>query len=116
MNPMVWELAYLDRQGLPGIPVILSQLNSTGYQTRAVKNDEFYLLVDTLPPSWRFVTGKENNRNRRNSKLITAFGETKTSGAWPEDHRCKVNNKILMQRISRGWNPEMAISHIPYKQ
>ena len=54
MNPRVWELAYSNRQGIAGVPVILSKINSMGFKTNAVKEDELDLLFESLPPEWRF--------------------------------------------------------------
>lgn len=67
------------------------------------------------PGNVRFVTCKENSRNRRNTPFVTAFGETKCVMEWSEDSRCKVSFKTLYSRLtgSRGkvkWNPEAAIS------
>lgn len=62
----------------------------------------------------RFVTAKENCRNRRSSSLVTAWGETKTVQDWSEDDRCRVNYKALWKRLfgktKRTWTPEDAIT------
>lgn len=54
MNPRLWDLAYIDREPLPGIPVILSKINSMGFATVAMPAKEFDPLYDTLPVEWRF--------------------------------------------------------------
>lgn len=57
----------------------------------------------------RFVSEKENQNNRRNNKLITAFGETKTIAQWSDDPRCKCDGNCLWKRLNRGWTAEDAI-------
>lgn len=66
----------------------------------------------------RFVTCKENSRNRRNTPFVTAFGETKTIVAWGEDPRCKVHFRLLWARLTgkrnkSKWKPELAITTPP---
>lgn len=63
------------------------------------------------PGNVRWATPKEQGRNRRNNKLITAFGETKCLSEWAEDSRCVVNLPTLETRIRRaGWSPERALT------
>lgn len=69
------------------------------------------------PGNIRFVSSKINNRNRRNTPFVTAFGETKCLSEWAEDSRCKVGYKTLRDRLHGKkkvvWNPEKAISTPP---
>jgi len=69
-----------------------------------IDNDGSY-----TPDNCRFVTHTENNRNRRNNRLITAFGETKCMQAWIADERCKVETKTLQGRLDGGWPAEIAL-------
>lgn len=63
------------------------------------------------PDNCRFVTRKDNCRNRRDNRLVTAFGETKTMCEWAEDQRAKVGYNTLRDRLyALGWNPEIAIT------
>lgn len=62
------------------------------------------------PNNCRWVTPKENNDNRSNTVIITAFGETKTAADWSLDKRCKCSHWSLLYRIKNGWNPEKALS------
>lgn len=59
----------------------------------------------------RIVDAKTNNRNRRNTMFVTAFGEAKTCSEWIEDPRCVINEwRTLRGRIKAGWNSEEAIT------
>lgn len=59
----------------------------------------------------RMVDAKTNNRNRRTSMLVTAFGETKTCAGWVEDNRCVIDEwRTLRGRIKAGWSAEKAIT------
>lgn len=62
------------------------------------------------PSNCRFVTRKQNSRNRSTNRSITAFGETKPLVAWAEDERCSCGHEALISRIKRGWDNERAIT------
>lgn len=65
---------------------------------------------DYKPSNCRWVTLKDNCRNRATNHEITAFGETKLVVEWAEDSRCRVSETTLRQRFSRyGWDAERAI-------
>lgn len=71
------------------------------------------------PENCRFVTITDNLRNRRITKLITAWGETKPLTSWTEDSRCLCSESGLRHRLfpyrphKRHWTPEEAISTPP---
>lgn len=62
------------------------------------------------PENCRIVSRAKNNRNRSNTLMLTAFGETKSTGEWLEDVRCTVDYRALYSRVSRGWSHEDAIA------
>lgn len=60
------------------------------------------------PDNCRFVTSKQNTRNKRNNRLLTVYGETKCIAEWAEQKNIKV--VTLHNRISRfGWTDEDAV-------
>lgn len=66
------------------------------------------------PSNCRWVTLAENGQNKRNNRLITAFGETKCMSAWGSDQRCKIKTTALQHRLNTGWGPEEAITALHY--
>lgn len=67
---------------------------------------------DYNPNNCRWIPLGEQSGNRRNSLVITAWGETKTLAEWRKDIRCLVNNRGLITRRIRkwGWSPEEAMT------
>lgn len=61
------------------------------------------------PENCRWVTEDISMKNRRNTLLITAFGETKTVKEWTDDARCKIGYHGLRYRILKGMKSETAI-------
>lgn len=67
------------------------------------------------PGNVRFVSAKENSRNRVVTQFVTAWGETKSIADWADDVRCRVSLHTLYRRVTGNgltnvWNPESAIS------
>lgn len=62
------------------------------------------------PANCRWVTYQENNSNRRDTVLVTAWGETRCMAAWATDHRCSITLSSLHKRLRLGIPPELAIS------
>jgi hypothetical protein len=62
------------------------------------------------PDNCRWVQHKRNSRNRRNNRIISAFGEEKTLADWVDDPRCKVKYATLFYRLKRGLPAEVSIT------
>lgn len=62
------------------------------------------------PDNCRVVERKVNQRNKRTSRLVQAFGETKTLKDWSEDPRCVVSYRTLFSRYKLDWDMEDAIT------
>lgn len=62
------------------------------------------------PDNCRWVTELIQARNKRNTRWLTAFGETKRLVEWVEDCRCVVTYRSLNHRIRRGMSPEDALT------
>jgi hypothetical protein len=75
-----------------------------GLQIDRIDNDRGY-----SPGNCQFVTAAENNRNKRNSVKLTAFGETKCLREWSRDSRCVVSRTTLRKRDELGWHTEAAM-------
>lgn len=68
---------------------------------------------DYEPENCRWITLRQQMRNKRNNKLLKAWGEEKTAVEWIEDERCKVAEATVYWRVANGWPPEDAISKPP---
>jgi len=56
------------------------------------------------PSNCRWVTRKENNNNRRNSRLLTINGETKRLREWCDLNKISCNT--VRKRLNNGWSVE----------
>lgn len=62
------------------------------------------------PGNCRWITRGAQSNNRRNSKYLTAFGETKTMIDWSRDPRSIVSYRLLKKRvIEQQWPIEHAL-------
>lgn len=59
------------------------------------------------PGNCRWATSKQQNRNRRNNRIIEAFGERLCVAEWAE--RFGVDRALIKDRLRRGWPAERAI-------
>jgi len=62
------------------------------------------------PSNCRWADAFTQANNRRDTVMVTAFGETKTIGQWVRDPRSVVSFAELSGRIRRGWDAEQAIT------
>jgi hypothetical protein len=65
------------------------------------------------PDNCIWATSKEQNNNKRNNRLITLHGVTRTVTQWAEELGC--SSKTLFARIYLGWD-DKAVLTIPVKQ
>ena len=61
----------------------------------------------------KWIPLAEQQLNRRDSVLITAWGETKNLVVWGRDPRCNIDYRMIRYRIDHGWSTEEAISKPP---
>ena len=59
------------------------------------------------PDNCRFVTCKENNRNKRNNRRLTIDGMTLNVTEWAE--KTGVKRKTIYERLRRGWAEKDAV-------
>lgn len=64
------------------------------------------------PDNCRWATWLQQNNNRSNTVLVTAFGDTMSLGDWTRDPRCAIPcRNTLWRRIRKlGWTPEKAMT------
>jgi hypothetical protein len=74
-----------------------------GFQIDRIDNDGPY-----SPENCRWVTSKENNRNKRTNNLITHNGETECVTAWSE--KLGIPPPTIFGRLARGHSIEEALS------
>jgi hypothetical protein len=82
--------------------------NANGY-TRGLDIDRIDNDGNYDPSNCRFVTRQRNNRNKRTTRWLTAFGETKSLMDWAEDGRCVVSYSQLRDRLNDAWPHEDAL-------
>ncbi len=59
------------------------------------------------PKNCRWATYKEQNRNRKDNRLITCRGQIKTMAEWADISTVKYGT--IKQRLNHGWSPEDAL-------
>lgn len=82
----------------------------TDYESRWVSQDA---LVRRSKAPLLTSYGMKRLRQRRKPKEITAFGATHTIKKWTQDDRCRVSDKVIVQRLKDGFTSEEAISTPP---
>lgn len=62
------------------------------------------------PGNCRWANASQQQRNKSNNRLLTAFGETKTLIAWSEDRRCTHKSEsTIRSRLKEGVHIEDAL-------
>ena len=62
------------------------------------------------PGNCRFLSRRDNSRNRRNTRFVEIYGKKKSWSEWADDARCKTTLHSLTQRLENGWEPEKALT------
>jgi hypothetical protein len=60
------------------------------------------------PSNCRWITSKQNQRNRTNNRLLTAFGVTQPMSVWCEEF--DINEGTLRKRMKLKWTMEDALT------
>jgi len=76
--------------------------SSMGYQIDRIKNNHGYYKENC-----RWVTSKNNNRNRRDNRLETLNGKTQCIAAWAEE--IGINKNTILWRLNHGWSVEKTL-------
>lgn len=63
---------------------------------------------DYSPENCRWVSKRDQQRNRRANRIISAFGSSLCIAEWSE--RTGIQACTIRSRINRGWRPEAALS------
>lgn len=74
-----------------------------GYQIDRIDNNKGYYKENC-----RWITPKQNNRNRRNNHLITYDGKTQCIAAWAEE--IGINENTIRTRIRFNWSSEKTLT------
>lgn len=96
------------KEWLEGFQAFKDWALENGYQDdlmlERVDNNKGY-----SPDNCIFATRDRQNNNKRNNRMIRAFGERKSMADWAIDPRCKVSYTTLRMRLNLGWDAEEAI-------
>lgn len=66
------------------------------------------------PGNCRWADRKQQCRNRRSSRVLSAFGKEQTMAAWAEE--LGIGSPTINTRLVRGWTVEQALSTPPFGQ
>lgn len=81
-----------------------------GYTLERIDNSKGY-----EPGNCRWATNAEQQRNKRNNRLETAFGRTQLLIEWSEE--TGLGGPTIRQRIDRmRWTPEQALATPPHRK
>lgn len=74
------------------------------YTLERINNDDGY-----SPDNCRWATKKEQGNNKRNNRMVVAFGETKTLSQWADEYKIPYANVYSRIAVS-GWDAEKALT------
>ena len=83
----------------------------SGLQIERVNTDGNY-----EPSNCEWRSAKDQQRNRRNNRIITYKGVSKSLAEWADDPRCTVPYKTLWERLEDGWEFEDALTRPQRRQ
>lgn len=88
---------------------------SAGY-SRGLSLDRANNDLGYSPDNCRWVGWKQQQSNRSDNVLVTAFGETHPVRHWEQDPRARVGRNAIQKRMAGGWAAEDAITIPPYSR
>lgn len=98
-----------------GITLCQEWLNYENFRNWAFSNgyadgltiDRIDVNGNYCPENCRWVTNKEQQRNKRNNRMITFGGKTQCISAWCEELHMKKG--LVSKRLDAGWSIERAL-------
>lgn len=84
---------------------------SNGYNEN-LTIDRINVNGNYCPENCRWATGKEQNANKRNNRILTYNGKSQTLQQWSEE--TGIEYTTLLYRIKHGWTLEAALTVPPY--
>ena len=83
-------------------------LEDMGIRPKGLQLDRIDGRKGYCPENCRWITRKEQARNRKSNLILRYEGEEKTAVEWAED--LDLTYGTLIKRINRGWSTDRALS------